>query len=271
MGKLTGKRVALAGPRKAEELSRLVANLGGIPLIRPAQGTVFLDDSHVEQEIHDIIAGAFDWLIATTGVGLDKLHQAAEAMGRAEEFAAALGRLSIAARGYKTVNMLKKWGLQPLVRDDDGSTAGLMRELASHDLRQKRVALQLHGDPAPKLVAWLEEQGAEFHEILPYHHVPPKPDMLELLVGELLAGDIDAVNFTSTPQARFLMEYAREKGVAEQVLAAFAGPVVAVAVGKVTAQALREAGITRIVVPEEERMGSAIVKLAQYYEQLSSF
>lgn len=267
MKRLSGKTIALAGQRKSEELSKLVENLGGVALIRPAQGTVFLDDSNVEKEIQALIAGNFDWLIFTTGIGTDKLYQTAVNMGLGDTFIEALNKAKIAARGYKTVNVLKKLGITPDVRDDDGSTAGLVRELKAHSLAGARVALQLHGDPAPVLIDWLKEQGAEYREILPYQHIPPKPEVMEQLVHEILEGKVDAVNFTSTPQARFLLAYAKEKGLEDEVLKAFSTNVMAVSVGKVTAQALREVGITRMVVPEEERMGSAIIALVNYYKQ----
>lgn len=268
MKRLNGKTIALAGQRKSEELSKLVENLGGQALIRPAQGTVFLDDTNVEKEIHALIDGNFDWLIFTTGLGTDKLYQTAVNMELGAQFLLALTNAKIAARGYKTVNVLKKLGLTPDVRDDDGSTAGLVRELRGHSLKGCRVALQLHGDPAPLLIDFLEEQQAEYREILPYKHIPPKPEVMEQLVREILAGKIDAVNFTSTPQARFLMSYAKEHGLEKELLEAFSTNVMAVSVGKVTAQALREVGITRMVVPEEERMGSAIIALVNYYKGL---
>ncbi len=268
MKRLNGKTIALAGQRKSEELSKLVENLGGQALIRPAQGTVFLDDTNVEKEIHALIDGNYEWLIFTTGLGTDKLYQTAANMGLGEQFLQALTNAKIAARGYKTVNVLKKMGLTPDVRDDDGSTAGLVRELRGHSLKGCRVALQLHGDPAPLLIDFLEEQQAEYREILPYKHIPPKPEVMEQLVREILAGKIDAVNFTSTPQARFLMSYAKEHGLEKELLEAFSTNVMAVSVGKVTAQALREVGITRMVVPEEERMGSAIIALVNYYKGL---
>jgi uroporphyrinogen-III synthase len=265
MKKFTDKRIALVGPRKAEEQSAIVKKLGGIPLLRPAQGTVFLNDANVESEITNLIEGHFDWLIVTTGVGTETLVKKAHEMGQEEDFIGALKKVKIAARGYKTVNMLKKLGLKPVVRDDDGSTAGLVRALSSYELKGLKVALQLHGDPAPRLVEWLQQQEAEFHEILPYKHIPPATEVLEQLITEILEGKIDAVSFTSTPQARFLLSYAKEKGVKEEMLAAFSTTVVALSVGKVTGQALREEGITRIIMPEDERMGSALMALAQYY------
>lgn len=198
---------------------------------------------------------------------MDTLYNIAGKMGYEQEFIEVLRKVNVAARGYKTVNFLKRLGITPVVRDDDGSTAGLLRQLAVHDLKGCRVALQLHGDPAPMLIQWLDEQGCDYREILPYKHVPPNPEVMEQLITEILNGDIDAVNFTSRPQARFFMSYVREKGVEQDILKAFADNVIAVAVGRVTAQALKEEGIERIVVPEYERMGSAIIALAQYYHE----
>ncbi|MFS0636597.1 uroporphyrinogen-III synthase [Mesobacillus foraminis] len=266
MKRLEGKVIALAGSRKLEEISKIITNMGGVPVVRPAQGTVFLDDSSIEDDIRELVAGKYDWFIFTTGIGLETLYKTAEKLGQAQGFVQAIQQARVAARGYKTVNGLKRLGITPAVRDDDGSMAGLLRSLSLHTFANSKVALQLHGDPAPKLMEFLEEQGVESKEILPYQHIPPNPEVLDQLVNEILKGKVDAVNFTSTPQVRFLFGYAEEKGLLDDMLAAFAGPVVAVAVGKVTGAALKDAGVERIVVPEEERMGAAIVALEKYYQ-----
>lgn len=267
MKKLQGKRIAIVASRKVEEQSTIVKNLGGQPVLRPAQGTVFLSDTaNIEAEIMKVIEGYFDWVILTTGIGLETLVKIARQMGEEEAFLAALGKVRIAARGYKTVNMLKKLDLTAEVRDTDGSTAGLVQALSAHDLQNARVALQLHGDPAPLLVQWLQEQQAVFHEILPYKHIPPEKETLQELLQEILEGQVDAVSFTSTPQVRFLFAHAKEQGVKDQLVTAFETNVIALSVGKVTAQALREEGVTRIVIPENERMGSALMTLAKYYD-----
>ncbi|MEK8132397.1 uroporphyrinogen-III synthase [Paenibacillus filicis] len=267
MARLEGKRIAITGPRKAAELSVIVEKMGGTALVRPAQGTVAVEAEQVQAEVRKLIAEGADWILLTTGVGTELLVQAAEAIGESEAFTALLSKSQVAARGYKTVNVLKKLGVQPEVRDDDGTTSGLIRAMGGRDLSGKRVALQLYGDHAPRLVEWLREQGAIYHEILPYLHIPPELDVANLLLDEIAGGELDAVTFTSTPQVRFLMQHARERGMAERVIQAFQGETIAVAVGKVTAEAMREEGITRVVAPEEERMGSMIVALAKYYEK----
>lgn len=263
--RLEGKRIAITGPRRAEELGKLVENLGGIPLLRPAQGTVLLDDLDLRNGLVSWVSQPPDWSIFTTGMGIDALFDMADDMGVAQEWWDILRNGHIAARGYKTANVLKKRSLTPVVRDDDGSTEGLIRGLSGYDLRGKDVMLQLYGDPAPRLVGWLEEQGANCRQILPYRHIAPPKEDLDRLLTDLIGGHVDAVTFTSGPQVRFLMEYAAQCGRKEALLEALRGPVMTVAVGKVTAQGLFEAGVPRVLAPREERMGSMMIELARYY------
>lgn len=268
MARLEGKIIAVTGPRKAEELSRMIGKFGGTALIRPAQGTVFLDDSLIELQLRSLIEHPPEWLVLTTGAGTEALVQTAENLGLAEPFLAALGGMKLAARGYKTVNALRKLGLTPEVRDDDGTTAGLLRALDDgYDLRGSRVALQLYGDPAPKLTAELARRGAACEELLPYRHIPPADEVIEQLLREIIHGQIDVVTLTSTVQVRFVMGCAEKLGVAEEVRAALADRVLAVAIGKVTAEAMREEGVERVLYPEEERMGNMLVTMSKYYNE----
>lgn len=262
---LAGVRVALTGPRKSKEMSLLVEKMGGVPLVRPAQGTVFLDDRSIRDGLVSWISNPPDWAVFTTGMGLDALFDMAEDMDVAGQFRNVLSESNVAARGYKTVNALRKLKLTPLVRDDDGSTDGLIREFGSHDLSGKKVMLQLHGETAPKLVHWLEGQGAVVRQVLPYRHVPPEEAALKQLLDEILQHELHAVAFTSGPQVRFLTEYAASQGKLEQMLMAFRKGVVPASVGKVTANAMREEGIEALVVPEEEKMGALIVELGRYF------
>lgn len=271
MAKLEGKVVAITGPRKAEEMSVLVQKQGGTAVVRPTQGTLYEGFEHLDREVDKLIHEPLDWGIWTTGMGLNQLLEAAREAGKLDALLAKLGAMRHAARGYKTVNALRKLGITPDVRDDDGSTRGLVRAMDALDgsasaWRGQRAALQLHGDPAPVLVQYLHEAGAEFLELMPYRHTPPAPEQLAQLLQELLAGELDAVALTAAPQVRNLFRYAEEQGCAVQLLDVFATRTLAAAVGKVTAAALRDEGVERILVPQEERMGALIVALSQWYD-----
>ncbi|MEK4922675.1 uroporphyrinogen-III synthase [Cytobacillus sp. FSL R5-0569] len=269
MRKLEGKRIALLGSRKVAEVSKIVENFGGTPFSRPAQGTVFLDELKLENYITRIVNGKYDWIIITTGIGLETLYHCAEKMEMKEKFISALQNMKIAARGYKAVNMLKKLGCTPLVRDDDGSTAGLIRGLSAFTLNQSKVAIQLHGNPIPALVQWLQSQNATFEEILPYIHISPDKQVMEKLLEEILNGKVDAAIFTSTPQVRNLFHHAEQNSIVNELQHAFSQQTIALAIGKITAEALYTKGLNRVIFPQKERIGSAIVELSNYYQQLA--
>ncbi|RXT02851.1 uroporphyrinogen-III synthase [Ammoniphilus sp. CFH 90114] len=263
---LEGKRVVIAGSRKTEEMSTLIEKQGGVPLVRSLQGTVFLADQAVEPDLRRLMDEGADWVILTTGIGTEVLIHIAENMGEKERFLSVLQGAKMAARGYKTYSVLKKLDISPTAKDDDGTTQGLIRALEPFDFAGQRVVVQLHGDPAPRLIQFLEERGGKVSELLPYQHVAPEKETVEQFCRELTAGELDAVCFTAAIQVRFLFQYARENGLRESVLDAFENKVLAVAVGKICAEALREVGVTRILAPENERMGAMIIELAQYYE-----
>lgn len=269
MARLEGKTIAITGPRKADEMSRMIAKFGGDSVVRPAQGTVFLDDSRIKDQLAALIEAPADWLILTTGVGTEALLQTATELGLGESFLRALSRMKLAARGYKTVQALKRLGLEPAARDLDGTTAGLLREMTDVDLSGRRVALQLYGDPAPRITEALAARGALCEELLPYRHIPPEGDVTQRLIEEICGGQVDAVAMTSTVQVRYVMGSAARLGRLSEVLAALEERVLAVAVGKVTAEALREEGVRRVLYPEEERMGTMVVAMSRYYDRLT--
>ncbi len=98
---LAGVRVALTGPRKSKEMSLLVEKMGGIPLVRPAQGTVFLDDRNIRDGVVSWISNPPDWAVFTTGMGLDALFDMAEDMDMAGQFRSVLSESIIAAGAIK--------------------------------------------------------------------------------------------------------------------------------------------------------------------------
>jgi len=134
-------------------------------------------------------------------------------------------------------------------------------------LKGKKVMVQLHGEKAPSLIEFLEGEDATISLLLPYQHIAPETETLESLCNEMLNGEVDAVCFTTAIQVHWLFHYVKKQAFEEKVMSAFnTGKIVATAVGKVTAEALKEEGISKIVVPKHERMGAMIVELAQYYE-----
>jgi uroporphyrinogen-III synthase len=270
MGKsLQGKRIVIAASRKTDEMSILIEKQGGLPAVRSLQGTVFLAAEEVEPDLRRFVEEGADWVLLTTGIGTETLLDLAGKAGIEEPFLQTLRQSNVASRGYKTFAALKKMGIKPVAVDEDGTTKGLVRALAGHDFSGKRVMVQLHGENAPSLIQFLEGQGASVLPLLPYQHIAPKREAVETLCQELLNEEVDAVCFTTAIQVRSLFHFAREQHCVNELLKTFEGKTVAVAVGKVTAEALEEEGVERLVVPEKERMGAMVIELGKYYEQMT--
>lgn len=268
MGKLQNKHIAVTGPRCAEEFTRMVEKMGGTPHVCPAQGTVYSDDRELETQIRRMTETPVDWLVLTTGIGTEALVNKAEELGLKDDLLVAMTKAKIAARGYKTVGALRKLGLQPTVKADDGTTDGVFRAMSDYPLRGKRIALQLYGDPFPRLSRRLQESGAECEELLPYIHIMPDTGPIDQLIDRCSRGTMDAVVVTSTAQARCLFHRAREIEREGELRAAFDGGVLVAAVGHVTAEAIREEGVNRIVVPEEERLGPTLLAIGRAFEAM---
>lgn len=263
---LEGKTIVIAGSQKTNEMGTIIEKQGGVPLVRSLQGLTFLDESQIAEPLKQLAKQGADWIILTTGVGADMMVTASEKLGIKDAVLAALTQAKLATRGYKTAAFLKRTGLKAIVSDDDGTVNGLIRNLEGHDFTGQRVMIQLHGEPSPELEQFLKYKGAAaVQSILPYRHTPPAADTIELLLTELSDGRVDAVCFTTAVQVKYLFNYAIETGRKDSLLTAFQGKAVAAAVGKVTAEALQHYGVTRIVVPELERMGAMIIELTRYY------
>ncbi len=264
---LDRKKIVIAASRKTDEMSKLVEKQNGIPFVRSLQGTVFLADQQVKSDLQKIVNEQYDWVILTTGIGTNALLDLADELHIKDQFLEIIKQANVASRGYKTFAALKKIGINPDVKDDDGTVKGLIKSLEGNDFTGKRVIVQLHGENAPALITYLEEAGAEVFKLLPYQHIDPDLETVERFCQELFQTKVDAVCFTAAIQVRSLFKYAKEKGYEKKVVDAFRKNVLAVAVGKVTEEALHDEGIERVVAPELERMGAMIIEMTKYFEK----
>lgn len=263
---MNGKRIAIGASRKVEEISALIEKQGGIPGVFPLQGTVFLAEQEIEPAFKEFISEGADWIIFTSGIGTETLIGLAEKLGVKKQFFNIIQQANVASRGYKTISTLKKIGIKPVASDSDGTTRSLIRSLKNYNFSGEKVIVQLHGEPAAALTKFLENQGASVLKLLPYQHIAPEAEVVKKLCEELLSNKLDAVCFTTAIQVRSLFTFAKEQGCLPEILTAFQGNSLAVAVGKVTAEALAEEGVERVIAPEHERMGAMIVELSRYYK-----
>jgi len=255
---LRGYTVAVTAARRSEELGALLERRGARVVHAPAIRIVPLaDDADLLAATRQVLARPVDLVVATTAVGFRGWLEAA---GTWElPLREHLQQARVLARGPKARGAIRGAGLVDAWSPASESSAEVLEHLlsgAEGPLPGRRVAVQLHGDPLPELVAGLVRAGAEVVTVPVYRWVLPEDTApLRRLVASIATRGVDSVTFTSAPAAAGLLQVAGEEGVRAAVLAALADAVLPVAVGPVTAAPLAAAGV-RCVQPERARLGA---------------
>lgn len=259
---LAGFTIAITAARRSDELAALLVRRGARVRSAAAIAMVPLaDDTALRMVTDALIDEPPQLLIATTGIGFRGWIEAAEGWGQADALLAALAGARVISRGPKATGALRAAGLQEEWSPASESSAEVLAHLSDGDLDGKRVAVQLHGaieawDPNPGFLSGLRERGAQVIGVPVYRwEQPADTGAFDELIGEIAAGGVDAVTFTSAPAVASMLLRASEIGVSDALLAALRGPVVSYCVGPVTAAPLLAAGVDP-VVPERMRLGA---------------
>ncbi|TDQ40691.1 uroporphyrinogen-III synthase [Aureibacillus halotolerans] len=267
---LQQRTIALAGGRKSEELTAMIEKNEGQSVVCPIQGTSFLREEAVLQDIEKVLAAEPDWFMLTTGMGARKIQDVAEQANKKDDWITALNTASIASRGRKTQAYLADNGLSSTISDEDGTIRLLLKQWLPTLKGTETIAVQLY-DHEPEWVNDIRDTGCSVVTLQPYvHEMPPEETLAELL-DHVLQHRVNAVAFTSATQVRHLFTYAKKANNDEALQQAFnRQDVVAGSVGKVTSEALHEEGVTSFVESASQRMGDLIVQLANHLESVSN-
>lgn len=248
---LAGRRIALLETREAERLTQMFRDQGGtvvgyraVAIVDPA------DPAPVLAWLARFVAKPPDYLVLLTGEGLTRLHSLAK--GIEDGFVAALASATIITRGPKPARALRSLGLSPQLRAAEPTTEGIVTALSAIELQGRRVGVQLYPGAPSRLCDYLERAGARPDPITPYEYAACEPDeAVAGLIDRILAGEIDAIVFTSASQARRLFDVARAGNRVDALAAALRGPAVA-AVGPVVGAELQRLGVVPTIVPASQ-------------------
>ncbi len=134
----------------------------------------------------------------------------------------------------------------------------LRRLLAEGPLHGRRIAVQLHGEPLRDFTDALRQAGATVIPVPVYRWMAPADTApLDRLLEAIVAGNVDAVSFTSALAATGLLRRAAESGLDGGLITALRGPVAAACVGPVTAGPLLDHGIPA-TWPDRYRVGALV-------------
>lgn len=259
---LAGTRVLITAQRRASDLALALERRGAGVAIAPSIGV----ESHIDEDAllaqtRSIIETGVDVVVLTTGIGFRGWLETAEASGLGAALVEALANTRLIARGPKASGALQAAGLTPDWVAESETSAEIAELLLAEGVVGQSIAVQHHGAGDDHLEERLTAAGASTQGLVVYRWgPPPDPAALRASVVDTASGAYDAVAFTSAPGAAAWLVAARAEDVEDEIARLVtSGAVVLAAVGPITAEPLREAGLVPLV-PDRSRLG-ALVRL----------
>jgi uroporphyrinogen-III synthase len=259
--------------RRAVEAGKLIRTYGGEPLTAPAMREIPMSsDGPVIEFANALMAGAFDLVIFTTGVGVRTLIKTVSEHIDRERFFTALRSVKIAARGPKSSSALREAGIPITVVAPEPFTWRVllqaMEEKFGSDLIGMNVAVQEYGTSNPELLTALAEKGVSITRVLVYQWALPEDvQPLREAVIALAHGHVDTVLFMNAGQIAHLFLMAERMGYTDALYEGFRSTVIG-SIGPSTTEGLSLYRLIPDFEPSQSKMGFLIKEIAENSEKL---
>lgn len=255
---LAGKRIVVTRTREqsehlCRELDARGATVRIIPMISFAAAE---DPAPLDAALCNL--AQFDWLLLTSQNVVRALVQGCRSLGLA--FPPPSGSMRIAAVGKGTAAAAEQAGWQITYISKRQQGLALADELAPQ-LAGRSVFLPRSALANPDLPGALRRYGARVTDVVAYRNLRPTPTG-EGGFAEIARGDVDAILLFSPSAVRHLAIC-----IGADRLRELQQRVTCAAIGPVTAGALREAGIERIVISREPTVSGILEALVEHWTQ----
>jgi uroporphyrinogen-III synthase len=260
---LAGYTVGITSTRRRAELSVSFQRAGARVFAAPAVRIVEpAGDSRVLAATRRLLAAPPDLVVITTARGLQGWLRAAAGRGLAGRLTQMLAALPLVARAPAARDAVTAAGLTVAWSPDTDSVADTVQHLQTqYELRGKRVAVQLHGEPLPDIVEALQKGGAEVIEIPVYRWTLPTDSApLRRLVETVADLGLDAVTFTSASAAASFLQMAQTLDRGPRVRDVLRGEVLAACIGPVTAAPLQREWVP-VSQPPQPRLDALVAEV----------
>jgi len=268
-----GIRVLTLEARRAVEAGKLIRTYGGEPLSAPAMREIPMgSDGPVIEFAEALMAGAFDLVIFTTGVGVRTLIKiVSEHMDR-EKFLTALRSVKVAARGPKSSSALREAEIPIAVVSPEPFTWRVLlqalEEKFGSDLTGMNVAVQEYGTSNPELLTALAEKSVSITRVLVYQWALPEDiQPLREAVIALAHGHVDVVLLMNAGQVAHLFLMAERMGYTDALYEGFRSTVIG-SIGPSTTEGLSIYRLSPDFEPSQSKMGFLIKEIAENADRL---
>ena len=240
---LAGYTIGITGHRRWEEQAEMLSRRGARVVHGPTMATTLLGDLDTTIEAtRRAISAPVDTVVFTTGIGVRSWFAAAESLGLDEELRASLARSRVVARGPKAQHAARSVGLDVTWTAPTETNDEVFARLGEEGVAGQRVVVQRDGGAplfAEALAGARAGRGRRRADLPVAGARGPVTGAPPARGGGRPAGRRDHVHLLLRRPQRV-----RAVPRPRRVLAALGDSVVATAVGPVTAQALRDHGVT---------------------------
>lgn len=260
-------KIALLEARMSSEMANLTERYGARPYCVPAVREARIENSEqVSTFIDHLVHADIDSIIFLTGVGVNALFEEAKRLERLPELLDRLRAMTVVCRGPKPSAVLKRNDVHITISArEPHTTHELLEALSTLDVQGQGVGILHYGERNAALVEALQQRGARVEELCLYEwRLPEDIEPLQALVHSIIAGQVDAVVFTSQVQVRHLFQIAANLKLTQELTHALNTRTTVASIGPTCTGVLQSYGITPHVIPEHPKMGHLIKALATY-------
>jgi uroporphyrinogen-III synthase len=256
---LEGRRIVVTrAAAQSKELRERLEELGAevilLPLVRFLEPESTAD---LDRAIRSL--AQFDWLVFTSANAVTFFLARCRALACWPNG----GLAKIAAVGSATRSALEKEGLEATLVPAEFSGSGLAAELSAA-IAGKKVVLPRSDRASEELPSLLRKAGAKVTEVVTYRTAGPET-FDRSVVEAIVNGQADAVTFFSPSAFREFQNL-----VGPDALAKWDSRVVFAAVGPVTAEAIRSAGLPVVIGADEATTTSLVAALEGHFSVVES-
>lgn len=256
--RLAGKRVVVTqAVHQAPELAALLSAQGALPVlypciaIEPPQDTALLD-----RALEAVAAGGYAWVVLTSANTVRVLGERAAALHLPQSMWAGVRLAAIGAATDAAAAAV--FGRTADLMPAENVAEGLASALLAVAERGQRLLLPQADIARPVLAQTLAAAGLDVTPLAAYRTTIGRGgvDLPALLPA------VDAITFTSSSTVRNLLRRLADEGGDYTQLAG----VCLAAIGPVTAETLREGGLTPTVVAQTQSVEGLVEALIEYWK-----
>ena len=261
-----GLRVISFESRRATEIGELIRRQGGDPFVAPSMREAPIENNSEAFEFAErLFRGEFDMMIFLTGVGTRALNKVLASRYPEEQFAEALRKITVAARGPKPSAALREMNVPVAVTAPEPNTwRELVAALSGRPewSNARHIAVQEYGKSNAELLDALRVRGADVVPVRVYQwDVPEDTRPLREAVHRIAEGKADVALFTTSIQIQHLFRIAAEELAHDAVLEGLHRMVIA-SIGPSTTEALEEFSLQPDITPSHPKMGFLVKETA---------